>query len=114
MRGIRRRLVEESDRTWSGGPPCRSWARGADRPSAAFAGVGDAAEEDDGVDAGFPDEEQEGPIGDEALAVYAEGAPQSHHSGGRRRLTALLIHLKRQADSDYTLRGSAQDSLFVT
>ena len=58
------------------------------------AGVGHAGGEEQRVDAGLPDEQQERPVGVEHHPVQVDGASHGDHGGGRRRLAALLVHLK--------------------
>lgn len=58
------------------------------------AGLDHAAGEQQCVDAGLSDQEQERPVGLENLPVGIEGASDRHHGRGRRRLAALLVHLR--------------------
>jgi len=69
---------------------------GLDGPFSLAAGVGHPGGEQQAVDGGLSDEQQERPVGHEHLAVQVEGATDGHDGGGRRRLAALLVHLRPQ------------------
>lgn len=58
------------------------------------AGVGHAGGEQQRVDGGLSDDEQKRSVGLKNLPVRVEGASDGHHGCGRRRLAALLVHLR--------------------
>lgn len=58
------------------------------------AGVGHSGGEQQRVDGGLSDEQQKRSVGLKNHPVQIDGASDGHHSGGRRRLAALLVHLK--------------------